>query len=60
MFSKDLIERINYLARKSKTIEGLTKEEIIEQRKLREEYLKIFRENFKKQLDNIEVVDRIN
>ncbi len=49
-----LIERINYLAAKKKR-EGLTPVEVIEQRELREEYLKIFRTNMKKQLDNIEI-----
>lgn len=56
MLSKDKMDRINYLARKSKS-EDLSSEEIIEQKQLREEYLKAFRESFKKQLDNIEIVD---
>ena len=50
----ELINRINALAHKSKT-EGLTENERIEQQKLRKEYLDAFRENFKKQLDNIEI-----
>jgi uncharacterized protein YnzC (UPF0291/DUF896 family) len=33
----------------------LTESEKIEQKLLREEYLEAFRENFKRQLDNIEV-----
>ena len=56
MLSKEKLDRINYLARKSKN-EGLTVEEKNEQKVLREEYLKVFRENFKKQLENIEFVD---
>ncbi|MFZ5968153.1 MAG: DUF896 domain-containing protein [Bacillota bacterium] len=56
MLHEDRIKRINELAKKSKDI-GLTNEEKEEQKKLREEYLKIFRENFRKQLDNIELVD---
>ncbi|WP_110943104.1 DUF896 domain-containing protein [Inediibacterium massiliense] len=56
MITKELIDRINFLAKKSKQ-EGLTEEEKIEQKKLREAYLKGFRENFRKQLDNIELVD---
>lgn len=50
----ELINRINVLAHKSKT-EGLTEDEKIEQQQLRKEYLLAFRENFKKQLDNIEI-----
>ena len=54
---KKLIERINHLAHKSKTI-GLTEEEAAEQQKLRAEYLKRFREGFKKNyLDNMYYVD---
>ncbi|WP_255547743.1 DUF896 domain-containing protein [Crassaminicella indica] len=56
MLSKEKLARINFLAKKSKN-EGLTQEEKLEQKKLREEYLKKFRENFRKQLDNIEFVD---
>lgn len=50
------MERINFLARKSKK-EGLTEKEKVEQKKLREEYLKNFRASFRKQLDCIEIVD---
>ena len=50
----ELINRINVLAHKSKT-EGLTEDEKIEQQQLRKEYFAAFRENFKKQLDNIEI-----
>lgn len=53
---KDLIKRINELAKKSKTI-GLTEAEKEEQQKLRQEYLKIFRGNMKKTLLNTKVVD---
>ncbi|MTI48583.1 DUF896 domain-containing protein [Sporosalibacterium faouarense] len=56
MLSKEKIARINFLANKSKK-EGLTDEEKEEQQKLRKEYLKNFRESFRKQLDNIEIVD---
>ncbi|SKC64030.1 DUF896 domain-containing protein [Maledivibacter halophilus] len=52
MLSKDKLDRINYLAKKSKT-EGLNDLEKQEQKKLREEYLRKFRQNFKKQLDCI-------
>lgn len=56
MLSKEKLDRINYLARKSKK-EGLTEEEKKEQKVLREEYLKKFRENFRKQLDSIKFVE---
>ena len=57
MITKEMIDRINYLAKKSKSEIGLTEEEIAEQKKLREEYIKEFRKNFKEQLNNIEIVD---
>lgn len=53
---KDLLKRINELANKSKTV-GLTEEEKEEQNKLRQEYIKIFRSNFKNTLMNLKVVD---
>lgn len=53
---KDLIKRINELAKKSKTL-GLSEEEKIEQNALRQEYLNRFRENFKDTLMNVKVVD---
>ncbi|WP_186577375.1 DUF896 domain-containing protein [Aquibacillus kalidii] len=56
MLSKDKIERINTLARKSKN-EGLSDEEKIEQKKLREEYLKNVRSSFKNQFKSMKVVD---
>jgi len=49
-----LIGRINELANKSKK-EELTKEEKEEQAKLREEYLEIFRGNFRRKLENIDI-----
>ena len=56
MFEQSKIDRINELARKSKTCE-LSHEEKLEQEKLRKEYLINFREKFRKQLDDIEIVD---
>ncbi len=56
MIEKKRLDRINQLARKQKD-EGLTKEEKEEQRLLREEYLKSFRKQFRKQLDSIKIVD---
>ena len=45
------IDRINYLARKSKTV-GLTEEEKAEQKALREEYIADYRKGFLGILDN--------
>jgi uncharacterized protein YnzC (UPF0291/DUF896 family) len=56
MLTKDKMNRINELAKKSKN-GGLTDIEKSEQKGLREEYIKVFRENFKAQLECIEVVD---
>ncbi len=49
---KEKILRINELARKSKTEEGLTPEELAEQKKLREEYIIEFRLSMGMMLDN--------
>lgn len=54
MLSKEKMDRINYLAKKSKS-EGLTESEASEQKVLREEYLKAFRKSFKQRLDNIDI-----
>ena len=56
MISKEKLDRINYLANKKKQ-DKLTTEEEAEQKILREEYLKNFRKSFKRQLDDIELVD---
>ena len=56
MVSKEKMDRINELARKSK-IDGLTAEEKAEQQGLRSEYLENFRNSFKGQLDMIKFVD---
>lgn len=50
----NMIERINALARKSKS-EGLTDEEKKEQEKLRREYIAAIRMNIRTQLDNIDI-----
>ena len=49
-----LIKEINFLANKKKT-EGLTPEEQVKQDHLRQEYLAIFRSNFKNQLKNTKI-----
>lgn len=53
---KAKIDRINALAKKAKE-EGLTDEEIVERDALRKEYLAAVRNNLRRQLDNIEIVD---
>lgn len=58
MLSKEKIDRINELARKSKSV-GLTADEKEEQQILRKEYLANFRENFRGQLERIEIVDEV-
>lgn len=57
MVDEKTIKRINELAAKSKTEEGLTPEEKDEQQRLRQEYLAAIRENVRAQLENIEFVD---
>ena len=56
MIDQKLIDKINELARKQKTV-GLTDEEKELQAELRKEYLRLFREGFKQQLESIEIVD---
>lgn len=50
------IERINFLAKKSKEV-GLTEEEKIEQQKLRREYIDSVVGNLRSSLDNTYVID---
>jgi uncharacterized protein YnzC (UPF0291/DUF896 family) len=56
MLDQKKMNRINELARKSKTCE-LCEDEKLEQRRLREEYLIKFREVFRARLKTIEIVD---
>jgi len=56
MLSKEKIDRINELARKSKSV-GLDEQETREQAALRQEYLCRFREHFKGHLDRIKFVE---
>lgn len=51
------IDRINELSRKSKTVEGLTPDEKIEQQKLRREYIDGVKASLQAQLDNTYIVD---
>lgn len=54
---REKIDRINEFAKKAKA-EGLTDEEKAERELLRREYLDAIRENFKKTLDSIEIIDK--
>ena len=56
MMTNDKLERINYLAKKSKN-EGLTKQEKEEQQALRAEYIKNVRKSFKNQINSLTVID---
>ena len=51
------IDRINELARKSKTPEGLTEEEKAEQAQLRKEYIAAFRASMEQQLQGVYRID---
>ena len=53
----ELIKRINFLSKKSKT-EGLTEEEKAEQERLRKEYIRQFRQGMLNTLDNVYVMDK--
>ena len=55
---KKKIDRINELAKKARSSDGLTPEEMTERAKLREEYLNAIRQHFKQTLDNIEIIDK--
>lgn len=57
MVTQEQIDRINVLARKSKTPEGLTEEEKLEQQKLRRLYIDSFKESLVGQLENTYIVD---
>ncbi len=51
------IDRINELAKKAKTPEGLTAEELEERAALRQEYLNSVMGNLRRELDNTWIVD---
>lgn len=55
MITPEQINRINELARKAKTV-GLTEEEVIEQKALRAEYVKAFRQSLESQLESTIIV----
>ncbi len=54
--TKEKIARINALAAKAKTPQGLTQEEKSEQQQLRQEYIKGFRSSLSAQISNISIV----
>lgn len=54
--TEELIARINFLSKKSKT-EGLNEEEKKEQELLRKQYIEEFRQGVKNTLSNVYVVD---
>ncbi len=56
MITQAQIDRINALARKSKTAEGLTDEEREEQKVLRAAYVAAFKESLVSQLDSTYVL----
>lgn len=53
--TKELVDRINELARKQRSV-GLTEEEKQEQAACRREYIDGFKKNLKATLDNIKIV----
>ena len=55
--TEEKIARINELARKSRTAEGLTEAEKAEQAELRREYVEAFKQSLRAQLDNTYIVD---
>ena len=55
--TEEMIDRINQLARKSKTADGLTEAEKEEQQVLRRAYIDAFKRNMRATLENIEIVD---
>ena len=57
MVTQAQIDRINELARKSKTPEGLTEEEIKEREILRRAYIDSYKQSLVGQLENTYIVD---
>ncbi len=57
MMTEEKIARINALARKSRTPQGLTQEEKAEQAALRQEYIEAVRQNLQAQLDHTTIVE---
>jgi len=57
MITDEKIARINELARKSRTPQGLTEEEKAEQAALRREYIDAVKANLQSQLDHTVIVE---
>lgn len=57
MITQKDIDRINALARKSRTPEGLTEEEKAEQKVLRAKYINSFKASLESQLNGITIVE---
>ena len=58
MLSEEKMKRINELANKSKTSEGLTESEKTEQKTLRTEYIEVFRGGMRHHIEGMKVVDQ--
>lgn len=56
MITQEKIDRINFLARKSRN-EGLSDAEKAEQKKLRAEYIEAFKQSLVSQLENTTVIE---
>ena len=56
MITQQQIDRINELARKSRTPEGLTDAEKVEQKELRAAYVAAFKQSLVSQLDSTYIV----
>lgn len=57
MLTSDKLNRINELAKKAKTTEGLTGAEKVEQQELRDEYMTNFRSGMRHHIEGMKVVD---
>ena len=57
LLAKEKIARINALAKKAKSVDGLSTEEKLEQDMLRKEYLATFRGAMTETITNLKVVD---
>ncbi len=56
MITKEMIDRINFLSKKSKN-EGLTENEKLEQQELRRKYIDCIKGQVRQQLDSIKYVE---